>query len=116
MFDFEKLDVYQVIRVNNSKILKFIFDHKTLDEYLKDQWKRSNLSSMLNLAEATGRMSNSDKKHFLIIARSSVFESVAILEVVNDLGLIKEDVFKEFYDSYEQISKMLLGMIRSYSS
>jgi four helix bundle protein len=116
MFDFEKLDVYQVIKNNNSKVLKYIFGHPTLDLYLKDQWKRANLSIILNLAEGTGRMSNSDKKHFLTIARGSVFESVAILETVKELGLIEEEMFKEFYDSYEQISKMLLGMIRSYAS
>ena len=116
MFDFEKLDVYQVIRGNSSKVLKFILNDTTLDLYLKEQWKRSNLGIMLNLAEGTGRMTTSDKKHFLTIARSSVFESVAILEIINDLGLIEEALFKEFYDAYEQISKMLLGMIRSYST
>ena len=116
MFDFEKLDVYQVIKGNNTKILKFIFSHPTLDFYLKDQWKQASLSIILNLAEGTGRMTNTDKKHFLTIARGSVFESVAILETVKELALIEEDLFKEYYDSYEQISKMLLGMIRSYST
>jgi four helix bundle protein len=116
MFDFEKLDVYQVIKSNNSKVLKFIFGHPSMDLFIKDQWKRSNLSIMLNLAEGTGRMTNSDKKHFLTISRGSVFESVAILETVRDLGLIEQEQFKEFYESYEQISKMLLGMIRSYSA
>jgi len=115
MFDFEKLDVYQVIRGNNSRVLKFIFSHATLDVYLKEQWKQSSLSIMLNLAEGTGRMTNTDKKHYLTIARGSVFESVAILEAIHDLGFVDEAAFKEFYDSYEQISKMLLGMIRSYS-
>ena len=116
MFDFEKLDVYQVIRNNNSKVLKFIFSHSTLDLYLKKQWKKSTLSILINLAEGTGRMTNPDKKHYLTVARGSVFESVAILEAVHDLGFIDEAIFKEFYDSYEQISKMLLGMIRSYST
>jgi len=114
MFDFEKLDVYQVIKGNNAKVLKFIFSNPALDIYIKDQWKRSNLSIMLNLAEGTGRMNNTDKKHFLTIARGSVFESVALLETVKDLGMIDENMFKEYYDTYEQISKMLLGMIRSY--
>jgi four helix bundle protein len=116
MFDFEKLDVYQVIKANNSKVLRFIFQHPTMDVYIKDQWKRSNLSIILNLAEGTGRMSNAEKKSFLTIARGSVFESVALLETVKDLEMIDEALFKEFYDGYEQISKMLLGMIRSYST
>jgi four helix bundle protein len=116
MFDFEKLDVYQVIKANNSKVLRFIFQHPTMDVYIKDQWKRSNLSIILNLAEGTGRMSNTEKKSLLTIARGSVFESVALLETVKDLEMIDEALFKEFYDGYEQISKMLLGMIRSYST
>ncbi len=116
MFDFEKLDVYQVVKTNNSKILKFILGHTAMDPYIKEQWKRSSLSIILNLAEGTGRMTNTDKKHYLTIARGSVFESVAILETARDLELLNEALFKEFYDGYEQISKMLLGMIRSYST
>ena len=116
MFDFEKLDVYQVIKGNNSKILKFIFSHTTLDPYLKDQWKRSTMNIILNLAEGTGRMNNPDKKHFLTVARGSVFESVAIMETAKELGWIEEEQFQEFYGGYEQISKMLLGMIRSYAT
>jgi len=115
MFDFEKLDVYQVIKANNAKVLKYIINHPTMDDYIKEQWKRSNLGIILNLAEGTGRMVNAEKRQFLTTARGSVFESVAILETVKGMDLVEEDVFKEFYDGYEQISKMLLGMIRSYS-
>lgn len=116
MFDFEKLDVYQVVKSNNSKVLKFIFGHTSLDPFLKEQWKQSGMNIILNLAEGTGRMTSADKKQFLTVARGSVFESVAILETVKDLGLVDDILFKEFYDGYEQISKMLLGMIRSYST
>jgi len=116
MFDFEKLDVYQVIRTNNARVLKFIFNHAALDDYIKSHWKQSNMNIMLKMAEGTGMMNNSDKKQFLTIARGHVFESVAMLEAVNDLGGIDEVAFREFYDCYEQISKMLLGMIRSYTT
>ena len=116
MFDFEKLDVYQVIKSNNTKILKYILAHESLDPYLKDQWKRATMNIILNLAEGTGRMNNAEKKTFLTDARGSVFNSVAILETVKEMELIDEDLFKEYYDGYEQISKMLLGMIRSYST
>jgi len=115
MFDFEKLDVYQVVKTNNARIFKYIIGHPEMDEYIKDQWKRSNLGIILNLAEGTGRMTNADKKQFLTVARGSVFVSVAILETLKELGILDEVLFKEFYDGYEQISKMLLGMIRSYS-
>ena len=114
MFDFEKLDVYQHVKELNIKVLKYIFQHKELDVFLKDQWKIASMSIILNLAEGTGRMTNPDKKHYLTISRGSVFESVAILEAIKGLGLIENELYTEFYDDYEKASKMLLGMFRSY--
>ncbi len=115
MFDFEKLDLYQVIKEQNIRVLKYIYSNKKLDEYIKDHWKRASLNIVLNLTQGTGRMTNADKKYYLTIARGSAFEAVAILDTVKGLGLIDDDVYKEFYDHYETISKMLLGMFRSYN-
>lgn len=113
MFDFEKLEIYKVINTLNIKVLKHLLANKELDIYLKDQWKRATLSILLNLAEGTGRMSSADKKRFFTIARSSVFECVAILNLVKDIGSVAHPQYEEFYLGYEQISKMLLGMYRS---
>ena len=113
MFDFEKLDLYHVIRNQNKEVLKFIFAHRTMDSYIKDQWKRASISSVLNLSEGVGRISDADKKHFFTMARGSVYECTALLQLVRDLDLIEETTFKSLYDTYEQISKMLLGMYRS---
>lgn len=115
MFDFEKLEVYQHIKGLNSKVLKFIFDSRRMDDQIKENWKRVNINIALNLAEGTGRMQKSDKRHFITISRGSVFEAVAILDIVNGQGWINDELFKEFYDGYEKASKMLLGMIRSFS-
>jgi four helix bundle protein len=115
MFDFEKLDVYQVIKDQNIKVLTLIYSNTNIDSYIKDQWKRASLSILLNLTEGTGRILPNDKKHFITIARGSVYESVAILGTVKALGWITEAVYKEIYDNYEIISKMLLGMFRSYN-
>jgi four helix bundle protein len=115
MFDFEKLDVYQITKEQNVKVLMFLRNLKDVDPYLIDQWKRASLSSLLNLAEGTGRMTESDKRHYLTIARGSIFESAAILDLLKSLELISAKEYEEFYNKYEQISKMLLGMFRSYS-
>jgi four helix bundle protein len=114
MFDFEKLDVYQITKEQNVKVFSYLKKNKDLDLYFVDQWKRASLSSLLNIAEGTGRMTDSDKRHFLTIARGSIFESVAILDLLRSLNEIPENVYLEFYEKYEQISKMLLGMYRSY--
>ena len=114
MFDFERLDVYQLVRAQNTKVLRYISGQKKIDEHLKDHWKKASMNVVLYLAEATGRMNNSEKRSFLINARSSVFEAVAILETIHDLGFIEDNLYTEIYNGYEKASKMLLGMYRSY--
>ena len=113
VFDFEKLEVYQEMRGVNLKVLKHLFTHNSLDPYIQDQFKRASLSALLNLAEGTGRMTSPDKKKFYITARSSVFECVAILQIMFDTNAIEKSLYDELYTGFEKISRMLLGMIRS---
>jgi len=115
MFDFEKLDVYQIVKSQNLKVLSILQTNKLIDPYLMDQWKRASLSILLNLAEGMGRMAESDKRNFLTIARGSVYESVAILGLLNDLKIINEKEYTDLYNGYESCSKMLLAMYRSYA-
>ena len=115
MFDFEKLDVYQIVKEQNLKVLSILKSAKSIDPYIMDQWKRASLSILFNLAEGTGRMSEEDKRHFLTIARGSVYESVAILNLLKDLQLISEKDYSDLYQGYESSSKMLLAMYRSYA-
>jgi len=56
MFDFEKLDLYQIIKNQNIKVLTLLKSNHQIDPYLLDQWKRASLSILLNLAEGTGRL------------------------------------------------------------
>jgi len=115
MFDFEKLDIYQVLRELNQKIFVFLNAHTEIDEFIRLQWKKASQGSVLNLAESTGRVTNTEKKQYITVARGSVFEAVAILQQVFDMGLITPEEYQQFYDKYEQSSKMLLGMFRSYN-
>ena len=114
MFDFEKLEVYQILHGLNMEVLRFLIIKKDMDEYLKDQLKRATLSVELNLAEGVGRQNSPDKKRFLTIARSSVFECTAIINILKDLGQLDLATHKHFYDQYTSVSKMLLAMYRSY--
>jgi four helix bundle protein len=114
MFDFEKLDVYNEIKDLNKDVLSYIFKN-IKDKYIQDQWKRATISIMLNLAEGTARINPSEKKHFYTISRSSVFECVAILDICDGLGELESASKSNFYEKYEKISKMLLGMYRNIS-
>ena len=113
MFDFEKLDVYQKLFALNVRVLKWMAGNKNLDIYLRDQWRRATLSAAFNLAEGTGRTTIPDKKRFYTMARSSVFESVAIMQIVHELGVLENEYYNEFYNEYTSVSKMLLAMFRS---
>ena len=113
MFDFEKLEIYQVVKSQNLKVLTFLTENTSIDIYIKDQWKRASLSILLNLTEGTGRMSAQDKKNYYIMARGSVFECAAILNLAYEMKHIDDILFNELYAGYEQCSKMLLAMYRS---
>lgn len=115
MFDFEKLDVYQVVKEQNNKVLTFLKKNSDVDPLLAERWKNASLNSVLNLAEGTGRKSTTEKKEFLAAARGNIFESATILQIIRDLGQIDEMTYQDYYDGYEKASKMLLGMFRSYN-
>jgi len=115
MFDFEKLDIYQVLRELNHKVFVFLNNHPDMDTFIRDQWKKKSQGSVLHLAESTSRINNEDKKNLIIISRGCIFESVTLLQQVFDLNLITPEEYEEFYQKYEQSSKMLLGMYRSYT-
>ena len=115
MFDFEKLEVYQVARDLNRDVLKYLLSNAELDIMVKDQWKRSSLGTVLFLSEGAGRMTDADKRQYFTMARSAVFESVSLLQLTADLEQIDIKKYDDFYGRYEQLSKMLLGMYRSKS-
>jgi len=112
MFDFEKLDVYRKAKTFNAAIRAFIKSTR-LDSTTNDQLRRAAFSVVLNLAEGSGRFSKPDRKNFYIIARSSVFECVAILDVLKDESGIEEKPFQEFYHQGDELSRMLYAMIKN---
>jgi four helix bundle protein len=117
VFDFEKLEVYTLVRQTTRDVLYFLaIEKRKVDLVLLDQLRRAAISVPLNLAEGSGHMSRADKKHFYTVAQSSTYECVAILQLLLDQRSLSEARYQEFYDAFEQISRMLLGLIRSLQS
>jgi four helix bundle protein len=112
MFDFEKLIVYQKAKVFNSETRNYLKTTK-LDLTTVDQLRRASLSIVLNIAEGSGRFSKADRRNFFIISRSSVFEVVAIYDVLKDESLISNEDFSGLYMLAEELSKILLTMIKN---
>jgi four helix bundle protein len=115
MFDFEKLEVYQVTKTQNIEVMRFIIQHTELNEDFSRSWKESSMGTVLNLAESTARMTHPEKKQYLTLARGNINSCVALMELAREMGWLTPENFDHFYARYEQMSKMMLGMIRSFS-
>lgn len=115
MFDFEKLEVYKKAKLFNAEIRSFILSNR-LDPTTKDQLRRASFSVVLNLAEGSGRFSKPDRRNFFVISRSSVFECVAILDILKDEDTIAMPLFQSFHQKADELSRILYAMIKNLSS
>jgi len=53
-------------------------------KYVIDQLGRASFSIVLNIAEGSGKASLNDRKNYFTIARGSVFECVAVIDILKD--------------------------------
>ncbi|MCB0733909.1 MAG: four helix bundle protein [Flavobacteriales bacterium] len=113
LFDFEKIAAYQKARTYFSTINELI--HKSsISPNMRDQLERAALSIPLNIAEGSGRISLKERRHFFTIARGSLYESWAILDIMNRRGnAVKTEEYQELYALAIEISKLLYAMIRN---
>jgi four helix bundle protein len=115
MFDFERLELYQVMRNHNKEVMNYLLSNNEIDPMIREQWKRSTLNALLNLTEGVGRVNDVEKKQYFAMARGAIYEGTALMQLVRDLGMVDDYTYVSLYATYEQVSKMLLGMYRSKS-
>jgi four helix bundle protein len=113
MFDYEKFEVYKKAKAFFAEISDFIENSKKMNNRVADQLCRAALSIPLNIAEGAGRYSKPDKRNYYTIARGSVFECNAIIDILHDKGLLGADLKEHYYSMLEETSKMLSGLINS---
>ncbi len=77
---------------------------------IRDQLRRASHSIALNIAEGSSRYSVRDKTQFFRVARGSVFECVAVIDLVRKLNLVQSDLEKH-YVQLTSLGKMLSGLI-----
>ncbi|OVE78322.1 hypothetical protein BVX98_00495 [bacterium F11] len=113
-FSFEKLDTYKKALALADRIEKLCGRLRGKVTYsFIDQLSRASMSVPLNLAEGNGRWHKNEKKHFFWIARGSVFEVVPILQMAKNRTLLTDCEFQSFYDELQELSVMILGLIKS---
>lgn len=89
-YRFEKLRVYQNAMLLVKEIYNLIKILPGDEKYcLSDQLRRSSISIVLNIAEGTGSLGDTEFKSFLRNALKSLYETVAGLKVAEMLYQIK---------------------------
>lgn len=112
MFDYESLKVFEKAREANRQVLLYLLRHRRIDFFIQDQLKRAAISVIINIAEGTAYITKASRRKFYIIARASVHECSSLLFVLKDSYTINQEEYDELYLVFEEISKMLLAMIK----
>jgi four helix bundle protein len=114
MFDFQKIDVYKKSKAFHLDCKKIILNNN-LDRYVKDQFGRASFSVILNIAEGSGKFSKADRRNYFVTSRGSVFECVAILDILSEQGIIEESEIKKLMIQADELSRILFSMIKNLS-
>ncbi len=86
------------------------------DYALKDQIRRSAISTISNIAEGFERDGNKEFISFLSVAKSSSGEVRTQLYLAKDLGYLSDDKFNDLMDLSEETSRLISGFIKYLKS
>jgi len=116
-FSFEKLHVYQ-ISLDWVELADNILEKNKgqISRAFADQLSRASTSIPLNIAEGNGRWHKAEKRQFFWISRGSVFECVAILEILHRKNLIQVEEMAQYRGQLSTIAKMLTNLIKAQNS
>jgi len=78
---------------------------------LTSQAKRAAVSIPSNIAEGLGRQDKKDTLQFLHISRGSIYELETLLNIAVMVEILKEDSFKKLLPLFDDILKLLNGLI-----
>ncbi len=115
MGSYRDLKVYEKsyeLAVLMYKVMKRLPREETFG--LISQVKRASTSIPLNIAEGYGKgVQGKELIRFLTMARGSCSEMKVLLELCKDLGFIEEMEIRTYMERYNEVGKMLTGLIKS---
>lgn len=114
-FGFEKLEVYQDVRLYVKEIYRLTDTFPANEQYgLIPQLRRASVSTISNIVEGTSRFSNREKIRFLEISYGSLMETYCQLQIAVDLGYLNENTIVTVKEKVEKIANKINALSRYY--
>ena len=116
---FEELEVFQRAYRLSLEVHKLSLEFPQREQYgLGEQLRKASKSICANIAEGFAKQSISvqEFKRYISIAVGSSDEMRVWIRYCLDLNYITEETWKRWRDKYQEISKMLMGLHRSWNS
>jgi four helix bundle protein len=82
---------------------------------LADQWRRAAYSVALNIAEGASRRGSREFRRYLDIARASLDELEAIIELAIALGYFRAEELAKLDATRDECAKTVYGLLRKFS-
>ncbi len=113
---YHRLDVYRKAYQLALEVHRMSLDFPKIEQYaLAQQVRASSKSIAANIAEGMGKQeSPADVKRFVRIAIGSCDESRVWLEFARDLGYLKPEQQHALEERYQEVGRMLRGVIKRY--
>ena len=110
----QKLDLYSFSRKFVKECYQLTKQIPADEKFgMVTQIRRAALSVHLNIAEGASRKSESERKRYYEIARGSIIEIDAALDIANDLQYLHNQNLIILGETMVKCFKMLTGMIQS---
>jgi len=109
-----ELDVWKEAHELTLEVYKATADFPTEERYgLTSQLRRAASSVPANIVEGCSRNTTKEYIYFLYSARGSLEEVRYFLLLAKDLAYLQESAYSDLEKRYEDVSKMLNGLISS---
>lgn len=109
----QNLDIYSASREFVFECYRFVAFLPEEERFsMKSQIRRAALSVHLNVSEGASRKSETERKRFYEIARGSVIEIDAALDIAKDLGYLEKINIDNLSVKMIKCFKLLCGLLK----
>lgn len=113
-FEFQNTELYQQIMDYIDNIYKLTRRFPKTEIYgLTNQIRRASVSIALNFAEGWGRYNKKEKSQFYKVARASIFECVAAIDISKRQSFIEISDYQRILKESNTLSKKLNALIKT---